>query len=377
MKINSSKIDWKSDENYFFINPKKIFNFDWKVLSPSSLKGHLFFMSSGTQQIKCLALSKKAFLNSARAVNEHLQSTNQDRWLVSLPLFHVGGLSILARSFLSQSSYIFLENKWNPQLFCQKVEKHQITLTSLVPTQLYDLVLKGLSSPLSLRAVLVGGDFLPSSIYREARKLKWPILPTYGSTELCSQIATAPLDSLNQSSYPQLKILSHCEVSQNEKGYLRVQSESLFTRAFYLDFKTGKVQKIISHPDFWESKDKGEIQSLNLKIKGRQESIKIRGEKISLYELQDVIMQTALNAKSQGEFQILATSHPRKGHQIDLVSTERDFNLLLKIRADFNQKMGKNEHIQNCYFVLNFPQTVLLKTQMNKLQNQLGFSKGV
>ena len=373
MKINPQKIDWKSDDSYFFTNPKKTFKFDLSLLKNSDLKGHLFFMSSGTQHLKCVSLSKKAFLTSAKAVNEHLKATDQDTWQLSLPLFHVGGCSILARSFLSQSTYFIWEKKWNPQLFVKEISKNQATLTSLVPTQVYDLVLNCISAPPSLRAVVVGGDFLSPSLYQRARNLKWPLLPSYGSTELCSQIATASLGSLNQNSFPLLKVLSHCQVQLNKEGRIRVQSTSLFTKAFFIDFKTGQIQKKISAQGFWQSEDKGEIKNSFLKIQGRQQSVKVRGEKVSLYELQDVLTEIVMDAKSRKLFQIRAHSHPRWGHQIDLVSTEKDFNLLLEIRNQFNRKIGKNEHIQNCYYILDFPKTALFKTQTKKLQKQLGF----
>ena len=64
----------------------------------------VWLLSSGTQsvdEIKAIALSIEAILQSAKAVNKHLRATAKDRWLLTLPFYHIGGLSIFARAHLS------------------------------------------------------------------------------------------------------------------------------------------------------------------------------------------------------------------------------------------------------------------------------------
>ena len=39
-------------------------------------------------------------------VNRHIEATESDTWFNVLPLFHVGGLSILVRAFLSGASVV-------------------------------------------------------------------------------------------------------------------------------------------------------------------------------------------------------------------------------------------------------------------------------
>jgi O-succinylbenzoic acid--CoA ligase len=83
------------------------------------------------------------------------------------------------------------EAKWNAERFVRLVAEHGVTLTSLVPAQVFDLTSAGLTPPPSLRAVIVGGGRLEDSLYQRARDLGWPVLPSYGMTEAASQIATA------------------------------------------------------------------------------------------------------------------------------------------------------------------------------------------
>src|SRR5438045_3187840 len=82
------------------------------------MRAHLFVVTSGsTGTFKIVALSKQAVLASAIAVNERLVATNRDIWCRVLPLFHVGGLGILARAHVSGARVI--EREWDPQSFAE------------------------------------------------------------------------------------------------------------------------------------------------------------------------------------------------------------------------------------------------------------------
>ena len=385
MQVNPTLVDWESDENYFFHHPQKKLPFAPHALQALSLKGHLFVMTSGTKNKKCVALSKKAFLNSAQSVNRHLKITKKDKWLVSLPLFHVGGLSILARSFLAEIPYILFKEKWSPHGFLSYLKKYNITVTSLVPTQVYDLVFHQIKAPSCLRAVVIGGDVLHENLYKSARKLKWPLLPSYGLTELCSQTATAELCSLELNQYPSLRILDHCKV-QIREGKIAVQSNSLLTGWVVVYFKDRQSASLqFGENDFvkkWENpvkegwlvtEDKGEVEGIHLKIYGRDQYVKIRGEGVSLNELNNILIDIQIQLKVSGEYCLFASPHPRTGQKLDLVSTEKNVDLALQVRDQFNQRVLSNEQVQNCYFVCELPKSSLYKIQMNQLKKQLGF----
>ena len=251
-QINPAKVDWESESSYLFFNEKLKEKKLWTSYIPilPYLKSHIWLATSGRTQQKWVALSKKALLISAHAVNQHLKVRSKDRWGVCLPLFHVGGLAMTARAHLSQSSCFFYREKWSAQGFVHFLKERKITLCSLVPTQVYDLVQAGLLAPPSLRAVVVGGESLNPVLYQQARALKWPLLTSYGLTECGSQVATAELSSLknqgaflplkiwkncpshsalkDQSALPLLKILSHVQV-KTIRGEIALKSKSLFT----------------------------------------------------------------------------------------------------------------------------------------------------
>lgn len=156
-------IDWCSEETAILINPRlpaEEAKEMRELLSQVALKGHLWLATSGTKELKWVALSKEAILTSAEAVNRALGSDKNDIWLNPLPSFHVGGLGITARAYLSHATVITELGKWDPLGFYQKLPS--ATLTSLVPAQLYDLIHLKLPAPPLLRAVIVGEELCQS-----------------------------------------------------------------------------------------------------------------------------------------------------------------------------------------------------------------------
>lgn len=242
-----------------------------------ALRGHVIFATSGsTGKGKWVALSRRALLASARAVNEHLNAGEQDRWLLSLPTFHVGGFGILARCVVSSAECVQFEGKWNTVRFHQALSDHQVTLTSLVPTQLVDLVNARLTAPERLRAVLVGGGSLADAVYEQAISLGWPVIETYGMTEASSQIATADYGSRD------LRILPCWSVKADSDHRLCIQGEPLMTG--YVTMEKGGIQLEGVSGDGWHiTNDLVQLTDGGLKMLGRVDrSIKILGELVNL-----------------------------------------------------------------------------------------------
>ncbi len=369
LKINDAKIDWISPDSHFFFNPKDPLAKKWKELAPKLpfFKEHIYLLTSSRGKV-CF-LSKQALLCSAQAVNKNLKSQSQDNWLIALPLFHVAGVSILARSFCAGSSYKQCAFPWNVKVFHKELKKKKISLCSLVPTQLYDLIQHNLKAPKSLRAVLVGGSALSPWLYKQARKLSWPVLTCYGMTEAGSQIACAELNSLNKKSFPKMKLLDHINIKQ-KASYTKLKSKSLMTA--YFDLTQKKIYDPKDSHGWLKLEDKILLQKNFLFIKGRkEEELKILGERVNLQDLSFLLEK--LSQSFTGEYHLLAVSDLRMGFKLALVTNSFDLLKISSLTKAFNKQVLPFERIQDIYCVPELKRSELFKVRQKQLRKQLGF----
>ncbi|HPG24075.1 MAG TPA: o-succinylbenzoate--CoA ligase [Myxococcota bacterium] len=157
----------------------------------------LVLLTSGTSgRSKGVVLTRANLWASAEASMRVLPQARGDRWLLCLPLFHVGGLSILVRSVLGGTA-VLLHERFDAEHVARELERGGVTQVSLVATMLARLLeVRGeASSPPSLRVVLLGGGPASAALLARAHAAGYPLAPTYGLTEAASQVATrAPTD---------------------------------------------------------------------------------------------------------------------------------------------------------------------------------------
>lgn len=136
-------------------------------------------------------LTYGSFFYSALASAYHLGHYPDDKWLCVLPLFHVGGLSIIFRACLYGIT-VDLHDRFDVETVNHALTHERVTLVSLVPTMLYRL-LEARSEAWSehLRLVLLGGAAAPPELAARCRDESIPIATTYGLSEAASQVATA------------------------------------------------------------------------------------------------------------------------------------------------------------------------------------------
>jgi O-succinylbenzoic acid--CoA ligase len=113
-----------------------------------------------------------------------------ERWLCTLPLAHVGGLSILIRSTIYATTAV-VHPRFDAGAAVRALMEERITVVSVVATTLQRLLDAGLERPPHLRVALLGGGPAPAPLLERAAAAGVPVAQTYGMTETCSQAATS------------------------------------------------------------------------------------------------------------------------------------------------------------------------------------------
>ena len=152
--------------------------------------------SATTGQFKSVPLRWSQIKAHVQASQEVLGRSEQDNWLMVLPLFHVSGLSILMRSLYNGTAMTIMES-YDEEQVLQCIHDGRINMMSLVPT-----ILKNLEPRIThhqLRVILLGGEFIPRPLVDACVEKQLPIYKTYGMTETFSQSVTMPvLSNLNK-----------------------------------------------------------------------------------------------------------------------------------------------------------------------------------
>lgn len=386
MEKTEHRLNLTSAENDILLNPRwpsadyeNLYSLAKQTQDEWGLQGHVWVATSGStasavSDIKLVALSKQALQNSAASVNLHLQASATDVWTQVLPHFHVGGLGIEVRASLVGAKVVnaLKDQRWDVDYFYETLKSEKCTLSALVPTQVYDLVSRNYRAPASLRAIVIGGGAFEVDLYKKARELGWPVLPSYGMTETASQIATASLQSLHENDFPELRLLSHAEARTKGGGFLQIKATSLFT--CYAQNKEGAAQSWDPKVEGWfTTEDRGDVVNGCLQIQGRsRDYIKIGGEGTNVARLRSILDNCALEMNPSWPLKIAMLDMPsdRLGAEIHVVSllskeeTEKTLELYAKRVLPF-------EKVRKIHFVTEIPRSDLGKILWGELRRLL------
>jgi O-succinylbenzoic acid--CoA ligase len=147
------------------------------------------FTSGTTGAARAVHLTRANFEASAQAGAAALPVEPEDRWLCCLPVHHIAGISIFTRCAIFGATVHVHE--FEPRAIKDLLEDGEVTVASLVPTMLVRLREAGLQKAPNVKGILLGGGPIPDELLDWADGVGLPVMPTYGMTETCSQIATA------------------------------------------------------------------------------------------------------------------------------------------------------------------------------------------
>lgn len=233
----------------------------------------IIFTSGSSGQPKAAQLSYGNLYYSAYGANLHLQLRSDSCWLLSLPLYHVGGLGILFRCMQTGAAM-------GIPTFGQRLEEAMpafpATHLSVVPTQLQRLLDANLPAEnvKRLKVVLLGGAPAPQELVDQARAAKWPVLRTYGLTEMSSLVAASkpfdPVERLRSSGC----VVRHREIKIAADGEILVRGATRFQG--YVEAE--RLEQLFDQDGWYATGDIGSLDEQGyLTVCGRKDRMFISG----------------------------------------------------------------------------------------------------
>lgn len=280
---------------------------------------HCVIHTSGTGgEPKAVELTYGNHYHSALGSADRLGASQDDRWLLCLPLFHISGLAIVMRGLIYGATVVVMP-RFDPVQMLRTIDKFGVTHISLVPTMLLRLMKEPNAAVLNrLKVVLLGGGPLPPNLLKQATGFGIPIAPTYGLTECASQVATlAPAQATeDQSSVGQP--LKGTEVRVDGDGVILVRGPTVAPSSAGADgwLRTGDI---------------GRIENGRLHVLGRADSVIVSGgENVMPEEVERTmamhpdVEDVAVYGRDDPEWQQAATAKVvlREGAQADSATVE-------------------------------------------------------
>jgi O-succinylbenzoic acid--CoA ligase len=146
------------------------------------------FTSGTTGGAKGVRLTRANWEAAVIASQKHLGNRPDDVWLLAMGLHRVGGIGIVLRSAHIGATVRMLARFEAPEFVAAL--RSGVTIASVVPTMLHRILDIDPGPYQGLRAIIVGGGPIPDGLLERAVEARLPVLPSYGMTETCGQVAT-------------------------------------------------------------------------------------------------------------------------------------------------------------------------------------------
>lgn len=247
----------------------------------------LILTSGSSGQPKAAAHCYHHHYHSALGSQVLIPLAEGDAWLLSLPLYHVGGYAIVIRCLLAGAAMVLLSPKQNLAALLKSVP---VTHLSLVNTQLYRLFTEP-GTPLlesRLKLILMGGGYVSSDLVKcvEAQGIR--ILTSYGLTETSSLACTGKPIFLDRQRLTSGRLLPYRQIKISGEDEILVRGEVLFM-GYY---RSGGVYHLPVEHGWFATGDLGYLTDYgDLVVTGRRDNRFISGgENIQPEEIETVLL---------------------------------------------------------------------------------------
>lgn len=257
----------------------------------------ILFTSGSSGKPKGVEITNSNLFESYLAITSQYSFTLEDRFLASLPFYHIGGFSVIIRSILSGGTLI-ITNSLKSVVVAESLRKYDPTVISLVPTMLKRMIEKHIQPNDHLRLTFVGGGPSDDQLVLKAFKLGWPFVKVYGSTETSSMVSGVAGERLKEKPASggrafeniEMKILNNLyeESKPLEVGEIAVKSKTVAKGYFKNSelWNTKILHEYYLTGDFGYIDDKGYL----FVVSRRMDLIVSGGENIDPIEIEKTII---------------------------------------------------------------------------------------
>ncbi|WP_138429535.1 AMP-binding protein [Fodinibius saliphilus] len=302
---------------------------------PESIFGY-FFTSGTSGTPKIVPLKRRQMHFAAEASARNFKPRLNHFWLLCLPLNHIGGISIILRSLLYGSS-IFRMKSFHPDMIHTFLSENKLfQAASLVPTMLKRLLKRrNFHVHNNFHAILLGGGPIDSQLVKRCNDRGVPLVPSYGMTETCAQIAAnpilkpkgtyGPMSSVGKVFSPnniQIRDKSGAPLGFNNSGSIWLKGPQVFDG--YVNIPDSKV---FDSNGWFNTGDFGHLNANDqLFIETRRTDLIITGgENVSPFEVEkvltnlDSISEAAVVGLADKEWgqKVVAAVVPEENHSFD------------------------------------------------------------
>lgn len=342
--------------------------------------GYILYTSGTTSVPKAVMSTQYSRANSGIQQAHDLGATEQDRFCVSVPIFHCFCLSANVMAACSVGACLYLPQGRRTEMILRAVSEGRCTVLSSVPTLFHAILCRpdfGEWDLSSLRTGFIGGSFYPAELFRQIEeRFGFTLLSSLGQTEATAGLTAAYLDdSLDVRATTVGHFMDHVEgkivhsetgeeLPPGETGEICVRGYLVMDGYFGQPEETAKV---IDRKGWLHTGDMGWLDGEgNIHLTGRLKELIIRGgENISPAEI-----ETALGNCSQvAECKAIGVPDQHYGEEVCLCVVPREGTVVdtVGLRALLVQKLAEYKVPKYIVPLDELPKTVTGKVRPTQL----------
>jgi O-succinylbenzoic acid--CoA ligase len=322
----------------------------------------VIFTSGSTGFPKGVVHTFKSLINQIEKSQIVLNQKKNDRWIASLPFYHIGGFQIICRSLLYGCS-IIIPKSLSFENLGESISRLKPTHISLVSAQLDKLINQKIAAPKSIKVSLIGGGFVEDDLIHQSAKIGWKPIRVYGSSETASLITSINNKEIKLKPESSGKPLEGVKIRINKDSEILIKSSGLF-KEYLFDKKETELKK---KNGFYYSGDLGFLDKDGyLFVEARRNDLIVSGgENVNPIEVEKVLKSFDFIKEA------CVFPKPNKiwGQIVAAVVVSKDSKIDEKyLREKLKQKLAGFKVPKEIIFTKNLPKTALGKLAREKIK---------